>query len=65
MHLGKSIETDPPNIMNSFVCIPTLSLSLTESVYIVGLKGEPKSNKPMPQETTFSQDVDSIGENLR
>lgn len=40
-------------------------LSFIESVYIVGLKGELKSNRLQPHETTFSHDVDSIGENMQ
>lgn len=37
--------------------------SSTESVHIVGLEGELKSNR-LGLDTTFSQDVESIGENI-
>ncbi|XP_075892657.1 mitogen-activated protein kinase kinase kinase kinase 5 isoform X1 [Nelusetta ayraudi] len=38
----------------------SLLVLIEKSVYIVGLKGELKSNKPLPHETTFSHDVDSL-----
>uniref|UniRef100_A0A8D0D2B3 Uncharacterized protein n=1 Tax=Sander lucioperca TaxID=283035 RepID=A0A8D0D2B3_SANLU len=38
----------------------TKPLSSTESVHIVGLEGELKSNRPLTHETTFSHDVESI-----
>lgn len=42
-------------------CVSPPHHSPTESVYVVGLEGELKSSRP--HETTFSHDVDSIGEN--
>lgn len=44
--------------------IHTQLLSSTGSVHIVGLEGEVKSNRPPPHDTTFSHDIESIGENI-
>lgn len=55
-----------------YLCTSTLmqlliyqaSLSSTESVHIVDLKGELKSNRTLAHEATFSHDVESIGEKI-
>ena len=59
--INKSVQIY--NFCPCAVCIQTIIFySSTETVYIVGLDGEIKSNRL--NDTTFSLDVESIGENI-
>ncbi|XP_051254535.1 mitogen-activated protein kinase kinase kinase kinase 5 [Dicentrarchus labrax] len=58
---NSGLEKPCPNVVQVHQLDSHSLLVLVErSVHIVGLEGELKSNRPLPLETTFSHDVESI-----